>query len=424
MEITERITIRNFITIKDFEWDVKGFNVLTGGMGSGKSLCMKLLYFCEQVLHNTIFLKSISKDTLNKDAFFDGVKQYFNSIFFSSNPCLDFSKTVIEYTYTSDGAIFDLSAKFDAAQSNLAWFSNYIDKEIQQWQTFFKEDAPDMPDKVRNMIYESIAHEFAESFPIGAMFIPSARTIASITNTNYNNFSDPFLFEFTQTLIPFALRFEDFSNENINSILKIKDISYERDKKRLTIEFSDGRKISPLYLSSGQQELLYLLPLVEHLPDTRFFYGKSTSVFIEEPSAHLFPEEQKRTIEFLVDGFNALQNGENGRKFFISTHSPYVLNVINNILDKSRLLKLKERIKDQQEREKKKNEINALPFPALSVDDIAAYMIKDDGTIKSMIIDNDEDHYIYSSDIEKITESINQDAEALLDLNNEIKNCI
>lgn len=422
MNNKEKLAIKNFITIKDFEWDVKGFNVLTGGMGSGKSLCMKLLYFCEQVLHNTIFLKPISEDTLNKEAFFDGVKQYFSSIFFSSNPRLDFSETAIEYTYTSEGATFDLSAKFDAAQNNLAWFSNYIDKEIERWQDFFEKDAPDMPDKVRNRIYESIEHEFAESFPIGAMFIPAARTIASITN--YKNFSDPFLSGFTQDIKPFALRFKDFSNEKINNILRIKGVNYESGIKDLAIEFSDGRKTSPLYLSSGQQELLYLLPLVGHLSNTKFFYGASTSVFIEEPSAHLFPEEQKMTIEFLVDGFNALQNDKNGCKFFISTHSPYVLNVINNILDKSRLLKLTEKIKDRQEREKKRNETNALPFPALSVDDVAAYMIKDDGSIKSMIIDNDEDHYLYSSDIEKIAESINQDAEALLDLSDEIKNCI
>lgn len=420
--IKEKLVIKNFLTIKDFEWDVKGFNVLTGGMGSGKSLCMKLLYFCEQVLHNTIFLNSISKDTLNKQAFFYSVKDYFNKIFFSANPELDFSKTIIEYTYISDKAVFDLSAKFDGKQGSLVWDSSYIDQEIERWQAFFEKDTPDMADKVRNSIYESITHKFSESFPIGAMFIPAARTIASITD--YNNFPDPFVSDFTGGLKPFVLRFKNFSNENINDILKIKDISYESSEKRLTIEFPDGRKISPPYLSSGQQELLYLLPLIEHLPNTKFFYGESTSVFIEEPSAHLFPEEQKRTIEFLVNSFNALQHDKKWCRFFISTHSPYVLNIINNILDKSRLLKLTEKIQDQQEREKKQNEINALSFPALSVDDIGAYMIETDGTIKSMIIDNDEDHYLYSSDIEKITESINRDAETLLELSNEIKNCI
>jgi hypothetical protein len=419
----EKLIIKDFLSIKDFEWDIKGFNVLTGGMGSGKSLCMKLLYFCEQILHTTIFLKkSINGDSLNKQAFFEDVKEAFHSIFFSSNPGLDFNKTIIEYTYTSDKAMFDLSAKFDGNRNDLAWSSYYIEKEIGRWQSFFEKDTPDMADKARNSIYASIAHNFDESFPIGAMFIPTARTIASITD--YNNFPDPFLSDFTGFIKLFALRFERFSNESINTILKIKSISYESDKKRLTIEFPDGRKIFPLYLSSGQQELLYLLPLVGHLPDTEFFYGESKSIFIEEPSAHLFPAEQKKTIEFLVNSFNALQGSARDCHFFISTHSPYALNVINNILDKSRLLKLTARIESQQEREKKQNEINALGFPALSVNDIAAYMIKDDGTVKSMIMDNDEEHYLYSDDIERITESINRDAERLLDMDNEIKSCI
>ncbi|WP_461252207.1 hypothetical protein, partial [Treponema sp. R8-4-B8] len=61
MVIQEKLIIKNFFTIKDFEWDVKGFNILTGGMASGKSLALKLLYFCEQVFHKTIFETTINK---------------------------------------------------------------------------------------------------------------------------------------------------------------------------------------------------------------------------------------------------------------------------------------------------------------------------------------------------------------------------
>lgn len=64
-----------------------------------------------------------------------------------------------------------------------------------------------------------------------------------------------------------------------------------------------------------------------------------TSIFIEEPSAHLFPDEQKETIQYIVNIFRNLQGIKNKKaRFFISTHSPYVLNVINNMLKKGYLI--------------------------------------------------------------------------------------
>jgi hypothetical protein len=164
--------------------------------------------------------------------------------------------------------------------------------------------------------------------------------------------------------------------------------------------------------------------LIYHLPDTKFVYGKTSSIFIEEPSTHLFPKEQKETIEYIVTIFKKLQADNELCRFFISTHSPYVLNVINNILDKGRLLKLTEKIKNSKEKDNIKRKIADLPFPDLAIDDISAYMIEDDGIVKSMIIEKDEDKYLYSDDIEKITLDIAESSGQLLDLSNEITDLI
>jgi predicted ATPase len=71
---------------------------------------------------------------------------------------------------------------------------------------------------------------------------------------------------------------------------------------------------------------------MEKLPHITFIYGESLSIYLEEPSAHLFPKEQKLLIEIIVSLFR--KQIESGRCFFITTHSPYILNVINNILEK------------------------------------------------------------------------------------------
>jgi predicted ATPase len=66
--IRECLKIRNFFSIKEFDWDIKGFNVITGGMGSGKSLSLKLLYFFERSLEVSILSSFFdSEDVLTTD---------------------------------------------------------------------------------------------------------------------------------------------------------------------------------------------------------------------------------------------------------------------------------------------------------------------------------------------------------------------
>ena len=60
-----------------------------------------------------------------------------------------------------------------------------------------------------------------------------------------------------------------------------------------------------------------------------FIYGKDrpSTFFIEEPEAHLFPISQKQIISLIATIYNAT-----GHSFFITTHSPYLLTAINNLV--------------------------------------------------------------------------------------------
>jgi predicted ATPase len=442
MHIQEKLIIKDFFSIKDFEWDIKGFNILTGGMGSGKSLALKLLYFCEQIFHQVVFSDpSFSKATFNQENFFNSVAVKFERIFSSKNRQADFSNTKIKYEYIllndkeqdalNDAQYlpfdqpdqrFDLSAEWNTEQNKFAWSSNYILACLAKWQKLFDvPKTPDLLDNVRNHVYDLILSSFSHCFPLAAMFIPASRAIAAIADTISSR--DQFIMEFFK-LKGFALSFDGISNNIVNNILRVKEITLN-EKKEPVFELIDGRRISALELSSGQQELLYLLLLINDIQGTTFIFGKSISVFIEEPSAHLFPKEQKETIEFLAHYFNLLQNKkeyEPGHRFFISTHSPYILNAINNILEKKRLIKKVDKIKDPEARKEKKEKLEALFFPDLSIDNVSAYMIEENGCAKSMIDGHDDDKYIYSVVIDQIADVISNDSDKLLNLNDEIKN--
>jgi predicted ATPase len=451
MSIQEKLIIKNFFTITDFEWDIKGFNVLTGSMASGKSLALKLLYFCEQVFQQTIFDTTINRELFQKEIFFKKINENFNTIFVSKDHKSDYFNTEINYSYVLYKSllessknqseqllldpevglpiitVFDLSATWD--KTELRWSSKYIESKLQTWQTFFDEqNTPELVERVRNRVFESISSDFSNSFPLAAMFIPASRAIAAITSNIWSR--DRFIQEF-MSLKEFALAFNELggiSSEAVNTILQFQSISLENGKdKQPVFQLLNGRNISSLELSSGQQELLYLLLLIEDLKRTKFTYGNHASIFIEEPSAHLFPKEQKETVEFLVASFNELQKRKSnypGHRFFISTHSPYLLNTINNLMEKDRLLKKVENISDSIIKNTINKKIDALSFPCLSIDYVSAYMIEKEGYVKTMINNIDDEPYIYSEVIDQISQEITEGTETLYNINNEIKNTI
>jgi len=447
MSIREKLIINNFFSIKNFEWDIKGFNILTGGMASGKSLALKLLYFCEQVFKLTVYDATISKELFQKENFFRKINEEFNKIFISKDHESDYSATVINYSYEFYESLpknqsefifneeilpeehlkllFDLSAIWD--KTELRWSSKYIESRLETWQAiFYEKNSPELTEKVRNRVFKTISSNFSNSFPLDAMFIPASRAIAAITSTIESR--DIFIRKFI-ILKEFALSFNNeiggISSERVNKLLRLQNISLdEENNKQPVFKLLNGRDINSLELSSGQQELLYLLLLIHDLKRPGFEYGYNASIFIEEPSAHLFPREQKETIEFLVSSFNELKSiwgNSPGHRFFISTHSPYLLNAFNNCIEKDRLLKIAKNMDDTTEKNAIIKKVEELSFPCLPIDNVSAYMIENEGNVKPMINRDDDEPYIYSEIIDLISQEITEGTEKLYDINSEIR---
>jgi len=416
MDTKERLIIDNFFSIEHFDWEIKDFNILTGEMASGKSLCMKLLHFMEQIFHKNIFFSSIYKDALTKETFYNNISDKFLKVFNYSDIEKDLLNTSIKYSYFNSGTTFDLNMEFK--NGKLEWNSEYLNTRLDEWRSFFTNgNTPDAARTVRTQIYDNLSHDFSNTFPIGAEFIPASRAIAAIANPS--DIPDSFLENFIKEDKPFALGFNRVFDENVNRILRLKSITVKDDKdpNKRTLEATtpDGRKITPLEFSSGQQELIYLLLLISNLYNTTFTYGQTRSIFIEEPSAHLFPDEQKETIQYIVKIFRELQEyDDKTARFFISTHSPYVLNTINNMLKKGYLIEKVNNCSDNDKKQDMMNGINSLTFPHLSVNEISAYFIKKN--VESMIRESENGAYLYEPMIESITQKINDDYNQVRDM--------
>lgn len=113
------------------------------------------------------------------------------------------------------------------------------------------------------------------------------------------------------------------------------DVSYLRESivcnAMATIPIEDS--------SSGQQEAVRILQ------DAFFSVARQDQIFrvIEEPEAHLYPLAQKSLVEILSIVLNSTPS-----QFIVTTHSPYILSIVNNLLFAHRVVaknpKMRERV--------------------------------------------------------------------------------
>jgi hypothetical protein len=125
-------------------------------------------------------------------------------------------------------------------------------------------------------------------------------------------------------------------------------------------------------------------------------------IFIEEPESNLFPEKQKRIAYYLA----SLQKMQNKPELILSTHSPYILTSVNNLLYASELVKQDQSLKE------KVTEIIDDKF-LLDADNCSAYLIE--GGVAKSIIDK-ETNLINADELDSVSGSIMQDFERLMEL--------
>jgi ABC-type ATPase involved in cell division len=405
---TETLNIENFLSIQKFHWNIKQFNIITGDMGAGKSLCIKLLIFFEEIIASSILLApGFSKKLFENGNFFDRLSEKFWKLFcLDGHNCQDLN---IAYSCKVNGSNFAITVKWNDEQKKLVWECDYFTNNLSKWSSYFSSpETPDMAQALRVRIHEEITHDFMDKLPIMGIFVPASRAALAVVGSN-TVFKDYFLNRFAEDK-DFLLSHPDISlNNELADILKVKNIAKNtKDEGDVVLIHNDGRTVPSLFSSSGQQELVYLLLLMQKLPDMHFLYGRMLSVFVEEPSAHLFPKEQKELMEGIITLFR--EKNELNTRYFITTHSPYVLNVINNMLRKGSIL--------NRNPEKAEEINNKIPFPGLFTEEISASFINGGGTVTDMLDPNEE--ILFADKIADISYLINEDTIKLDNLSNEL----
>ena len=89
------------------------------------------------------------------------------------------------------------------------------------------------------------------------------------------------------------------------------------------IATSVGKEIPIAFTSSGQQELLWISNILLYLT----FTHDKCFIVIEEPEAHLFTKGQSELVNALAMFMNIT-----GSQLFLTTHSPYIIIALSNLL--------------------------------------------------------------------------------------------
>jgi predicted ATPase len=416
----ESLTVKNFLVIKNAYFKVGKINLIIGPQASGKSVLAKLLYFFREFLNET---------------YLNTVKTQGKKISIIKNGKADFEQYFPKYTWNNKQFeivyhINDIEVKIlrtKTISGNLTLRLNYsknLETLNKKLKIAYKKELEEYQEEgkiERKRIGISLLHfldkhlyktEIGNSFQ-RSLFIPASRSFFANLQKNVftflaNNIDiDPFIKDFGSEYESikrfYRIEFEG-KNKKIYDLKKKIDRlvevvlvgKYKYEDEKDWIEH-DNKKINLSNASSGQQEALPMLlnmsvwPFV--LEDRKFTF------FIEEPEAHLFPVSQKHIMSLFALIYNHMKHG-----FVFTTHSPYILTAINNMI-------LAYDIKEEKG-EKKVAKIMDVDF-CIKYKDVRAYTIEN-GELKSIL--NDKTRLIGSSIIDSVSDEFENVFNKLLEL--------
>ena len=340
---------------------------------------------------------------------------------FGTTWCMD-NDMSMEYYYT-DTVYIKISLKNNPVSLNYIWID--FSEKLSAFLNSFDAVQLDLLTHARDneAIKKSIEALFGNSEEI--IYIPAGRSMMTLFSSQlmfmYSVMSDdqkrsldyctqnylerimqlkPSFSNSVQTLIKNKIELTDIKidKENLQQcadlMRQILQGEYRNIDGEERLQVAQKRYVKINFASSGQQEAVWILNVV-------FYYllnNKKAFFIIEEPESHLFPNAQKLIAEFI----SLAKNG--GNKVLLTTHSPYILGTINNMLYANRISK---------EVGRKKLAQIIHPLKWIDFQKMSAYYV-DAGSIQSCM--DTEFEEIDNDVIDGASDEINSDFEKMVEL--------
>ena len=414
-EFKEKLVVHKFLNLKDIEIETNKFNIIIGPNAQGKSNLLKLLNYFKMALNTILFELYKNKDE-NVDLIINGNFQYIFEDIFSFSLFKD-EKFHIEY-------IIDVENKIKILKKNSNDFQTILSDSLKN--KFLKlSKVYNSLDKLEFFnLLDALETEKNKIFNNGnrfsSWFIPEARLnfyflkdiIFNIIAYN-KNMKEKLGFIYQNFLSNFERNNNIFFDEelsivnvdsrNIKEIIKeiLKAEYIKVGSSKFALKLENDKIIQILDSSSMQREILpIIISLAVNLAKSK---NISFNYFIEEPETHLYPATQKDLVEFFAMVYNQT---DRETRYFITTHSPYILTSLNNLIKADNVFKAKP--DKEKEIEKVVDRDKWVSF-----DDVSAYFLED-GKLSDIM--DYEYKQIKAEEIDRISDIIMEDYDKLLDI--------
>lgn len=352
-----RLTIDKLGPIQHCELPIRQYTVLTGFQAAGKSTVAKAIYFFRTLkddIYQLIQQQEYSEliygmkyaprpgDTKQYTLYSDFerfVRNKFLSTFGSSYSMDKAMRLCYQYNDNVEITI-SLAESHNSLTPNFVWveYSPHIRKFLNSpWTANNREALRRELDALFDDPYETI-------------YIPAGRSVLTVLGSQFNYFYSTMddaqkrlLDTCTRDYLERVMRLRPQFANGLEGLVEGKLVSKEKQElyrealalvgqilkgkytvsdgeERIWVDNSHYVKIN--FASSGQQEIVWILNLLI------YYFATEQPVFfiIEEPESNLFPESQKLVVELISLIVGA------GNAVLLTTHSPYVLGTVNNLL--------------------------------------------------------------------------------------------
>ncbi|MEM0992314.1 MAG: AAA family ATPase [Bacteroidota bacterium] len=458
----QKIQIDNFGPIKEAEVEIKQMVVFIGEQASGKSTISKLIYFFKSLKEDlfTLIFKNLGIDEDIRILFIKQIQLKFYRFFGSTRHLPDFK---VKYFYSSEKTIelslapnkylhveFDYDfygeignevwALFSAIKQPTIGKNTYELIAIEQSKNKYLKQLKEIVDKLfedsKASLFvpagRNITVTYTEQFKLdffGNLSLESEkertrndrnqsvdihlmleflRKIEAIKETFKNNDFDSLInveLDFNNITRDYAKVLEE-AKETIFKVLKGKYV-HDRYGEKIIFDTKKRRYVHLNNASSGQQESIRILQ------DLFLILLNKENVFrvIEEPEAHLYPLAQKNLIELIAMVINYTES-----QILITTHSPYILSVINNLIFAKSVKTLQD-----ENLGKETSEMNIQENTIIEPKKFQAYGIRNSQTWEFISIFDAESQLIGENYLDEISQIVGSEFDNMFEIYKQLK---
>lgn len=303
----KKLIVKNFGPVTDAEIEIRKMNLFIGEQSVGKSTLAKLIAVFTDYIHLWLLL------TMKEQAWKQIVEVYELASFCNNSYSICYEEEDGDFSIRVALSSKEVSASCTAGGSSITEPSELFAKMLARKPIFHPVDVNNLMGKGADAALEYFRN---------TIYVPAERILANTMSRML-----PILHA-TKTTLPRTLTnflIDLFNARDKYPQLEIQmfDVTFERGENSDMVRLKEGTVLPLKNASSGIQSALPLLLVITYcINDTEY-----ASYVVEEPECNLFPQKQIELLKLLISITMPFE-----RVLTITTHSPYLLSALNNIL--------------------------------------------------------------------------------------------